>query len=321
MKVRTKHAVTGAYGYSGKSIATRLLARQCEVITLTNSPGRPHPFGDRVAARPLSFDDPARLAASLADVDTLYNTYWVRFNHPMFRHSEAVRNTLALFEAARVAGVRRIVHVSITHPDEHSPLEYFSGKAILEKALRESGIGYAILRPAVIFGDEDILINNIAWTLRRFPVFGVFGDGSYRLRPIHVDDLAELAVSAGAKSENLTLEAVGPESYAYRELVAKIGEAIHCERPIVNLPPWLGYLVSRLIGWFVHDVFITREEIRGLMSGLLDVDGPAGGSIRLSDWCRDNAERLGCHYASELARRHDRTASYTECGRTRRRIR
>jgi len=308
--MKTKHAVTGAYGYSGRYMAKRLLARNREVITLTNSPNRPHSFGDRVKARPLCFDDPARLAGSLADVDTLYNTYWVRFNHRTFLHSEAVRNTLALFDAAKAAGVRRIVHVSITNPDEESPLEYFAGKGHLEKALRESGLSYAILRPAVIFGDEDILINNIAWALRKFPVFGVFGDGSYRLRPIHVEDLAELAVTAGEGNENTVIQAVGPESYSYRELVAAIGKAIHCERRVMNIPPWFGYLASRIIGLFVNDVFITREEIRGLMSGLLDVDGPSAGTIRLSDWCQANASRLGRSYASELARRNDRTARY-----------
>ena len=263
-----------------------------------------------VKARPLCFNDPSRLVESLADVDTLYNTYWVRFNHRTFQHSEAVRNTLTLFDAAREAGVRRIVHVSITHPDEQSALEYFSGKGILEKALRESGICHAILRPAVIFGDEDILINNIAWALRKFPVFGVFGDGSYRLRPIHVEDLAQLAVTAGETDENLIIQAVGPESFSYRELVEEIGKAIHCERHIVNIPPWLGYLVSRVIGFLVNDIFITREEIQGLMSGLLDVEGPPGGTIRLSDWCRTNATRIGIHYASELARRSDKTTTY-----------
>jgi NADH dehydrogenase len=310
MSTRTKHAVTGAYGYSGKYIATRLLKRRREVVTLTNSPNRPHAFGESVPARPLCFDDPQRLAAALADVDTLYNTYWVRFNHKGFQHSEAVHNTLALFAAARQAGVRRIVHVSITHSDEHSPLEYFSDKGILEKALRESGISHAILRPAVLFGDEDILINNIAWALRKFPVFGVFGDGSYRLRPIHVDDLAELAVSSGEQSEDLTVDAVGPESFAYRELVELIGQSIACPRLILNLPPALGYLASRILGCFVHDVFITREEIQGLMNGLLDVEGPATGNTRLSDWCRNHADRIGRNYASELARRVDRSAPY-----------
>jgi len=303
MNPRDTQAVTGAYGYSGKHIAGRLLGQGREVITLTNSPGRPHPFGDRVPARPLCFDDTLRLTESLADVDTLYNTYWVRFNHRDFRHSEAVDHTLALFAAARAAGVRRIVHVSITNPDAHSPLEYFSGKGLLENALRESGMSYAILRPAVIFGDGDILINNIAWALRKFPVFGVFGDGNYRLRPIHVEDLAALAVNSGEQIDNFTIQAVGPESFSYQELVCEIGKAIKCERPVIHISPGLGYLASRIIGWFVNDIFITREEIRGLMAGLLDVGGPPAGTIRLSDWCHAHADSLGRDYASELARR------------------
>ena len=152
----------------------------------------------KVRAFPLPFDEPDKLAAILDGVDVLYNTYWVRFNHRKFTHGEAVKNTLILFEAARRANVRRVVHVSITNPAEDSPLEYFSGKARLEATLRESGLSYAILRPTVLFGREDILINNIAWALRRFPFFAIFGDGSYRLQPVHVDDLAELAVEEGA---------------------------------------------------------------------------------------------------------------------------
>ena len=190
MPVQETHAVTGAYGYSGKYIAQRLLDAGHTVITLTNSPRRANPFGDRIRAIPLDFDRPDLLAKHLQGVSVLYNTYWVRFNHRLFRHADAVRNTLALFAAARQAGVRRIVHISITNPSEDSPLEYFRGKARLEKVLMDSGISYAILRPAILFGKEDILVNNIAWTLRRLPVFGVFGDGRYRLQPIHVDDLA-----------------------------------------------------------------------------------------------------------------------------------
>ncbi len=176
------HAVTGAYGYSGKYIAQRLLDQGHTVITLTNSLSRANPFGTAVRAMPFDFDRPDLLAEHLQGVSVLYNTYWVRFNHRLFQHADAVRNTLTLFAAARKAGVRRIVHVSITNPSEDSPLEYFRGKATLEKALVDSGISYAILRPAVLFGKEDILINNIAWTLRRFPVFALFGDGRYRLQ-------------------------------------------------------------------------------------------------------------------------------------------
>jgi uncharacterized protein YbjT (DUF2867 family) len=304
------HAVTGAFGYSGRYIASRLLGLGCKVITLTNSPGRANPFGGQVRVFPLAFDEPEKLAASLAGVEVLYNTYWVRFNHPQFTHAQAVENTLALFAAARRAGVKRLVHVSITNPSEDSPLEYFAGKARLERALRESGLSHAILRPTVLFGREDILINNIAWALRRFPVFAVFGDGTYRLQPIFVEDLAELAVEEGRGRENRVVNANGPETYTYRELVQAVGQAIGRRRLILNVPPGAGYVMSRIIGWFVHDTFVTREEIRGLMDGLLYVDAPPAGRTRLSEWMRANAETLGRRYASELARRQDRQSPY-----------
>ena len=304
------HAVTGAFGYSGRYIATRLLEQGRTVITLTNSVDRTNPFGGRIRAVPLSFGEPDKLAASLAGVDVLYNTYWVRFNHGMFTHGEAVENTLVLFEAARRAGVRRVVHVSITNPSEDSPLEYFAGKARLERALRESGLSHAILRPTVLFGREDILINNIAWALRRFPFFAVFGDGSYRLQPIHVDDLAELAVAEGMRSENVIVNAIGPETFTYRELVKAVGDAIGQPRRLVNVPPGMGCLLGKLVGLFKHDVFITREEIRGLMSELLHVNTPPTGKTPLTDWMKKNATLLGLRYASELDRRRDRRMPY-----------
>ena len=244
MSEKNIHAVTGAYGYSGRYLATRMLAQGRPVITLTNSLHRANPFAGRIPAFPLSFDRPDRLAA-LAGVDVLYNTYWVRFNHRRFTHAQAVDNTLRLLVAAKQAGVRRIVHVSITNPSENSPLEYFSGKARLERALQESGLSYAILRPTVLFGREDILINNIAWALRRFPCFALFGDGSYRLQPVCVEDLAELAVTAGQGTDNVVLNAIGPETFTYRELVTAVGTAIGRPRPLVNVPPAAGWASRR----------------------------------------------------------------------------
>jgi uncharacterized protein YbjT (DUF2867 family) len=297
------HAVTGAFGYSGRYFAQRLLDGGQAVITLTNAPAQQDPFAGRVPAHPLAFDEPERLVRSLAGVDVLYNTYWVRFNHRQFTHARAVRNTLVLFEAARHAGVRRIVHVSITNPSEDSPLEYFAGKARLERALRESGLSHAILRPTVLFGREDILINNIAWGLRRFPCFAVFGDGTYRLQPIHVGDLADLAVAQGRLQEDVVVNAIGPETFTYAGLVTAIGAAIGRKRPLLRVQPALGYAMCRLISWMVRDTVITPEEIRGLMAGLLHVESPPAGTTRLTDWMRDHGTELGRRYASELGRR------------------
>lgn len=297
------HAVTGAFGYSGRYIARRLLAAGHGVITLTNLTPTVDPFAGGVRRFPLAFDRPEALAQSLRGVRVLYNTYWVRFNHPRFTYAQAVRNTLVLFEAARQAGVERIVHIGITNPSSTSPLEYFRGKAELEAALQASGLSYAILRPAVLFGAEDVLINNIAWILRRFPVFGIFGDGQYRLQPIYVDDLAMLAVRHGASSQNVIVQAIGPETFRFRELVETIGRIIGCPRPLVSVTPALGYGFAAVLGAVVRDVVITRDEIRGLMQGLLFVDSPPAGSTRLTEWAAAHRDQLGRRYASELARR------------------
>src|SRR5262249_479008 len=146
----------------------------------------------------------------------LINTYWVRFDHTRFTHAEAVANTKILFQSAKTAGVRRIVHVSITNPDINSDLPYFRGKAELEVALEQLGVSHCILRPTVLFGKEDVLINNIAWSLRHFPIFGVFGAGNYKLQPIYVDDLASAVVEQIAKNTNEVINAIGPETFIYR---------------------------------------------------------------------------------------------------------
>jgi len=304
------YVVTGAFGYSGKYIAHRLLEQGHAVRTLTDSTRRANPFGDRITVSPFHFDDPPALAAALEGASTLINTYWVRFDHRDFTHARAVENTRKLFSAAREAGVGRVVHVSITNPSEDSPLPYFKGKARLEHALRKSGLPHSILRPAVLFGHDDILVNNIAWALRRLPVFGVFGRGDYRIQPIHVDDFAALAVSESTQSGDRVVDAIGPETFTFRGLVEEIGRIIGKRRPIVSVPPALGLRVASVIGGFVHDVFLTREEIDGLMAGLLCTSSEPTGAIKLTDWAQENAQTLGIHYASELARRRDRLKSY-----------
>ena len=145
----------------------------------------------------------------------------------------------------------------------------------------------------MIFGKEDILINNIAWTLRHLPVFGVFGSGGYRLQPIYVDDLADLAVRCGAERENVIIDAIGPETFTYRGLVETISRLIGVRRPILSMPPRLGYWAGKLIGALVGDVLITQEEIEGLMADLLYVNSPPAGSTKLTDWIKQNANTLG----------------------------
>lgn len=294
--------VTGATGYSGKYIAHRLLAAGRRVRTLTNHPGRANPFGNRIEVAPYHFGDLAELRKSLEGVATLYNTYWVRF--PYARHSfeDAVVNTRLLLRAAEEAGVRKFVHVSIANPSADSRLPYYRGKAVLEAALAQSSICWAIIRPTVVFGLEDILINNIAWMVRHFPVFAAPGSGDYKLQPVFVEDLAQIATDIAGKQENVTVDAAGPETYSFNGLVQLIASKLGRRVRIAHVHPTLVYLMTRMLGFAVHDVILTREEIEGLMANLLVSRQPPLGTTRLSRWLEQNAASVGSRYASELDR-------------------
>jgi NADH dehydrogenase len=295
------HAVTGAFGYSGRHLSDLLLARGKRVRSLTGHPDRPDPFGGRVEVRRLEFDDPARLRGALSGVQVLYNTYWVRFAHAGTDHALAVERSRRLFRAAAEAGVERIVHVSITNPSPDSPLPYFKGKAEVEQALAATGLSHAILRPAVFFGGRDVLINNIAWLLRRLPVFGV-APGRYGLQPIHVEDLARLAVEQGEARASVTMDAVGPEAFGFDELVRLVRRAIGSRSLIAPVPPWLLLLASRMLGSIVDDVVLTADEVAGLTTNLLVSKGPATAPTRFTDWLGRHADDLGRAWANEIDR-------------------
>ncbi len=299
-----KIAVTGAFSYTGKYITKRLLAQGHEVITLTGHPDRPNPFDGRVKAYPFNFEQPEKLVETLEGVEILFNTYWVRFSHGENTHEGAVENTKTLIRAAEQAGVKRIVHTSISNPSADSHLSYFSGKADLEETIQASSLGYAILRPTVLFGKEDILVNNIAWLLRNFPLFGLPGNGSYGLQPIFVEDYADIAVEMALREENIVADAVGPDIFTFEEMVRLI--AVEIERParLMTMPPKLALWTSQIIGAFVGDVVLTQDEVDGLMAGLLISEDPPRGKTHLQDWLRANRDVVGMRYASELKKHY-----------------
>ncbi|OGP55772.1 MAG: epimerase [Deltaproteobacteria bacterium RBG_13_61_14] len=296
--------VTGAFSYLGRYITSRLLEQGVRVRTLTGHPDRPHPFGDQVEAFPFDFEQPELLVSHLRGATTLYNTYWIRFPHGPLTYDRAVANTQLLFQAAKTAGVQRVVHISITNPSEDSPFPYFRGKAVLERSLQECGLSYAILRPTILFGKEDILINNIAWLLRRFPVFGIFGSGKYEVQPVYVDDVAALAIELAEKQENLVKDAVGPQVYTFENLVRIICRELGRRTRLLHLPPLLGLLAGYFFRPLLRDVLITRDEIGGLIAGLLVSRNNPTCPTRFSPWLRDHVHELGRGYASELLRHY-----------------
>ncbi len=304
-------AVTGAFGYTGRHITKRLLASGQTVRTLTGHPDRPDPLREQVDVRPLDFDAIDQLTQDLQGVETLYSTYWVRFAQGGLDHARAAENLKRLFSAAERAGVRRVVHVSITGASSDSPLPYFRGKGLVEEALHQSGLSHGIVRPALIFGDEDILLHNIAWIVRRLPFFPIFGDGTYRVQPVHVDDLAELAIQLGNEAETRTIDAVGPETYTFTALVERIAQAVNRRPKLVHVSPDVGFALGRIGSMVTGDVLITRDEIRGLMADLLVSHASPTAPTALGAWLDAHRATLGVQYVSEMKRHFDRPKHHT----------
>lgn len=295
--------VTGAFSYSGSHIAQRLLDQGHDVRTLTFHRDRPHPLQGLLDAHPYRFDDPAALTRSLEGVHTLYNTFWVRFDHGETSFANAIESSRMLFHAARNAGVERIVHISITNPSIDSTLPYFRGKALVEHALAQTGLPYSIVRPTWVYGGtRDVLANNIAWILRRLPAMAVPGNGSYLVQPVHVEDLARICIEAADASEDLLIDAAGPETMPFVDLVAKVRSAVHAHTPIIHAPAPLMAAAARALGLLVRDVVLTPDEIRGVTAGLLVSHEPPRGQIAFSDWLEENKDSVGRSYANELER-------------------
>jgi uncharacterized protein YbjT (DUF2867 family) len=300
--------VTGAFSYSGAAITRRLRDAGHRLRTLTGHPERA-PAGSDIDVRPLDFADRAGLAESLRGAHTLYNTYWVRFARGRIDHAAAVANSRVLFAAAAEAGVRRVVHVSITNPSLNSPYPYFRGKAEVEQNLVASGLPHAIVRPAVLFGGSGVLVNNIAWLLRRVPVFAIGGRGDYRVRAIHVDDLADLCVELGAGQDTVTVDAVGPQRLTFREMVGAVRSAVGSHAIVVDVPAPVLLALSRALGIALRDTLLTSDEYRAMTDGLADSSAPSTGRTPFTDWVAEHGAELGRGYANEIDRHFRRSQS------------
>ncbi|MCC7531724.1 MAG: NAD(P)H-binding protein [Candidatus Melainabacteria bacterium] len=294
--------VTGAFGYSGRYITRELLARGKKVKTLVSHKHLLPPEAGEIVIDLLDFDDARSLAEKLDGAQVFYNTYWVRFNRGPTSFEKAVRNTGILLEALRMAGVTRLVHLSVTNPESGSMLPYFAGKATIERMIKESGLSYAIVRPALIFGPEDILVNNIAWLLRRFPLFAIPGRGDYKVQPVFAADMARQCVDLADIPQNLIVDCLGEDVFTFEEILRLIAKSVGSHAGFIHVPPFLSIALCRLLNCFLDDVLLTKDELSGLMNNLLVSTGTPCGTTRFSNWITENAANIGKEYHSELAR-------------------
>ncbi|MCY3412227.1 MAG: NAD(P)H-binding protein [Candidatus Heimdallarchaeota archaeon] len=300
-----QYCVTGAFSYTGKYIARELLKTEDRISTLTNHPDSDDPFFDRIDVLPYSFDDFDQLVQNLTGVDVLVNTYWIRFTYKHISFDDAVENSRILFTAANAAGVKRILHISVTNPSKDSPYPYFKGKYQVEEHLKASEVTYSIIRPALVFAPDDVLINNIGYLLRRFPFFIQIGDGSFKLQPISQQDLAKFVVSRSILDANEIVDAVGPETYTFQELVELLIQATNSRCKIIQLSSKLSWIIFApifILNVIKRDKIITKHEIGALVDNLLLTESNPVGKEKLSDFIQENATILGKQYIHEINR-------------------
>ena len=294
--------ITGASGYIGGAVAERLV--DCaEVRSLTSHPAK-NRFGDRVHSFPYDFEHPERMADAFRGVDVFVNSYYVRFNYGRVRFEQAVERSRQLFALARTAGVRKVVHVSVSNASEESDLPYYRNKGRIERIVRDSGIEHTILRPALVVGPNDILVNNIAYFLRRLPVFTMFGAGRHRVQPITLDAFADLALEAvhGAH-RNQTLAVAGPTDWLFVDMVRSIRRAVRSRAVIVPAPAVVALAGLGAAGLLLGDVVLTSDEVKGLTREYLFAGQPLRRGLDFSAWIAQDsiASVLGRRYANELS--------------------
>jgi uncharacterized protein YbjT (DUF2867 family) len=239
-------AIAGGSGFIGRTIARRLAALpQLRVRVLSRDPGRARA---KLAGLEADFvrgevTEPGTLPAALAGASAVVSA--VQFDgYPIENPRRGLTferidlgGTLALLAAAKAAGVTRFIYISGAAADENSRHPGFRAKGKAERAIRESGLEYTILRPSLVYGPDDTVVNGFAKAIRLAPVFPVPGSGRQTLQPVLVDDLAAcVALAISGRGQNGTYEIGGPDLMTFDDLIRLIMDLTGHRRPIVHVP-------------------------------------------------------------------------------------
>ncbi|MDE1834491.1 MAG: NAD(P)H-binding protein [Candidatus Micrarchaeota archaeon] len=297
-----RDVVIGGTGFTGKYITKCLLKYKHKVVALTKHVNRDNEFGRKITIKPLDFENQENLVETMNGSRCVFNTYWVRFNYGGSSFDEAVRNSKAIIDACVDAKVKRLVHISVLDPSKNYKYDYFRAKMEVESYIEKSGLSYAILRPALLFGEEDILMNNITYLIRKYGLFFIFGSGEYKVTPTYVGDVAKEAVLQSRLNKNIIEDALGPEAFGFEELVRYIATTIGRPTRVAHLNKAFIPLVSKFLNICMHEPVVTSDEMGLLMDNGLYSDSKPIGSIRFSKWLKERKDTYGTEYHSETKR-------------------
>ncbi len=268
-------AITGGTGFVGGHLARVLLADGHEVVLVARGVDRRDPTIRASGARfvAASAADAAALRDAFVDCDAV--AHFAGINREIGTQTYErvhVRATHAVVEAARAAGVRKLVYLSFLRARPACGSRYHESKWAAEEIVRGSGIDHTILKSGVIYGRGDHLLDHVSRALYTFPFFPLVGLRPTRMRPVFVGDVARLASAALTDSRLVrrTVAVLGPDELGAGDAIGRIATAVGRSVPIVRAPVW----VHRILGWVFEATMkiplVALAQVRILTESLVE---------------------------------------------------
>ena len=265
-----KVAITGATGFIGGHLATRLSSEGHEVVRI----GR-RSTGEEVFKA--SLDDVDQLAAAFAGCQAVAHCAGINreVDRETFKrvHVEGTRNVV---EAARRAKVERILLMSFlrARPDCDSP--YHESKWAAEEIVRECGLDYTIIKAGVVYGRGDHMLDHLSHAFHTFPVFALVGFEEKTVRPLAVEDLVHVirASLIDRRLKRQTIALVGPEEIVLSEAVRRVAEVVDKQPLMFPLPVWCHQLMARVFELTMKVPLVSEAQVRILSEGVSESASP-----------------------------------------------
>ncbi|KAJ57184.1 3-beta hydroxysteroid dehydrogenase [Actibacterium mucosum KCTC 23349] len=280
--------IYGGSGFVGRYIARRLAKDGWRVrvaVRRPNEAGFVRTYGAVGQVEPIlcNIRDDASVAAAMTGADAVVNCVGILNEHGKNRFdSVQVEGAERVARLSAVEGVARLVHLSAIGADADAESDYARTKGEGEAAILAARPDAVILRPSVIFGDEDQFFNRFASLSRLGPVLKIVG-GDTRFQPVYVDDVAAAAVAAIETDAAGTYELGGPEVDTLRGLIGDMLKIVQRRRLVINLPFWVGSIIGFSFdmaqvctGGLFNNGILTRDQVRNLRNDNVVADDAKG---------------------------------------------
>ena len=268
-------AVTGGSGFVGGHTARTLLAGGDDVVVIARRTNAAlFPDGAHVTWVTADIDDKTALSRAIDGCDAVVHCAGINLERgPQTYETVHVRGTEAVVGAARAAGLKRIALVSFLRARPACGSGYHESKWAAEEIVRRSGIPYTVLKPGVIYGRGDHMLDHLSRAFRTFPVFLLVGFSSQRLiRPVAVADVARILAAAthDDRLAGLTVPVLGPEQLTLSAAVQRVARVAGCHPVFLPAP----LVAHRLLSWWSERLMtvplVSAAQVRILAEGLVE---------------------------------------------------